>query len=119
VAKYHTEEKLELVHGDLCGPVMPVTPRAKRYFYLLVDDVSRYMWLVLLAMKDKALSVFTVFQVRVEVEPGRKIGTLCTDHGRKFTARSFVEHCSKQGVQRHLTTPYTPEQNGVVERRNQ
>jgi hypothetical protein len=43
VAKFHTEEKLELVHGDLCGPVTPATPGGKWYFFLLVDDVSRYM----------------------------------------------------------------------------
>jgi hypothetical protein len=99
VARYHAEEKLELVHGDLCGPVTPTTPGAKRYSFLLVDDVSRYMWLVLLATKDEALSAFTAFQARAEVEAGRKIGTLHTDRGGEFTARSFIEHCSKQGVQ--------------------
>jgi hypothetical protein len=34
VAKFHVEEKLELVHGDLCGPVTPATPGGKRYFFL-------------------------------------------------------------------------------------
>jgi hypothetical protein len=57
---------LVLVHGDLCGPVTLVTPGRKRYFFLLVDDVSRYMWLVLLAMKDEALSVFTAFQAQLK-----------------------------------------------------
>jgi IS30 family transposase len=75
--------------------VTPATPRGKRYFFLLVDDVSRYMWLVLLAMKDDALAVFTAFQVRAEAEAGRKIGTICTDRGEEFTARSFADHCTK------------------------
>jgi transposase InsO family protein len=119
VAKFHAEEKLELVHGDLCGPVMPATLGGKRYFFLLVDDVSRYMWLVLLAMKDEALAAFTAFQARAEADAGRKIGTLRTDRGGEFTAHSFTDHCTKQGMQRHLTAPYTSEQNGVVERRNQ
>jgi hypothetical protein len=74
VAKFHVEEKLELVHGDLCGPVTLATSGGKRYFFLLVDDVSRYMWLVLLATKDEALAAFTTFQVRAEAEVGRKIG---------------------------------------------
>jgi transposase InsO family protein len=119
VAKFRVEEKLELVHGDLCGPVTPATPGGKRYFFLLVDDVSRYMWLVLLAMKDEALAAFTAFQAWAEADAGRKIGTLRTDRGGEFTARSFADHCTKQGMQRHLTAPYTLEQNGVVERRNQ
>ena len=42
-AKFRATEKLELVHGDLCGPISPPTPGGKRYFLLLVDDHSRYM----------------------------------------------------------------------------
>jgi hypothetical protein len=74
---------------------------------------------VLLATKDEALAAFTAFQARAEAEAGRKIGTLRTDRGGEFTARSFADHCTKQGMQRHLTAPYTLEQNGIVERRNQ
>jgi hypothetical protein len=98
VAKFRVEEKLELVHRDLCGLVTPATLGGKRYFFLLVDDVSRYMWLVLLATKDEALVAFTAFQVRAEAEAGRKIGTLCTDRGGEFTARSFTDHYTKQGM---------------------
>ena len=47
-ASFRAKEKLELVHGDLCGPVTPATPGGRRYFLLLVDDASRYMWAVLL-----------------------------------------------------------------------
>jgi hypothetical protein len=99
VANFHAEEKLELVHGDLCGPVTPATPEGKWYFFLLVDDVSHYMWLLLLAMKDEALAAFTAFQARAEAEVGRKIGTLHTDCGGEFTTRNFVDHCTKQGMQ--------------------
>jgi hypothetical protein len=34
-----------------------------------------------------------------EAKVGRKIGTFRTDHGGEFTMHSFIEHCSKQGVQ--------------------
>jgi hypothetical protein len=37
---FRAKEKLELVHGGLCGPITPATPGGRRYF-LLVDDVSR------------------------------------------------------------------------------
>jgi transposase InsO family protein len=119
MSKFHAEKKLELLHGDLCVPVSPVMPGGKRYFFLLVDDVSRYIWLILLATKDRALGAFTTFQDRTEVEAGRRIGTLRTDRGGEFPGCGFIEHCSKHGVQRHLTAPYTLEQDGVVERRNQ
>jgi transposase InsO family protein len=47
------QRRLELVHGDLCGPVTLVTPGG-RYFLLLVDDLSRYMWVVVLNSKGDA-----------------------------------------------------------------
>jgi hypothetical protein len=50
-ASFRAKEKLEFVHGDLCGPVTPATPGGRRFFLLLVDDVSRYMWVVLLDTK--------------------------------------------------------------------
>jgi hypothetical protein len=42
-SSFRAKERLELVHEDLCGPVTPATPRGRRYFLLLVDDLSRYM----------------------------------------------------------------------------
>ena len=44
-AKYRATETLELVYDDLCGPITPATLGGRKYFILLVDDCSRYMWL--------------------------------------------------------------------------
>jgi transposase InsO family protein len=43
---------------------------------------------------------------------------MCTDRGGEFTSKKFAEYCAAEGIQRHLTTPYSPQQNGMVERRN-
>ena len=48
-AKFRAARLLDLVHGDICGPITLATPGGRRYFLLLVDDRSRYMWVVLLA----------------------------------------------------------------------
>jgi hypothetical protein len=55
-SKYRTNKALELVHDDLCGPVKPVTPSGRRYFLLLIDDATRYIWVVLLTAKSEASS---------------------------------------------------------------
>jgi transposase InsO family protein len=115
-AKYQAVSKLELVHGDLCGPITLATLSGKKYFFLLIDDLSRYMWLTLLAMKDEATTTFKAFQARAEAETRKKLGTLHTDHSGEFTARDFLNHCTRQGVQCHLTAPYSLEQNRIVER---
>jgi hypothetical protein len=44
-SSYRAKERLELVHTDLCGPITPATPSGNKYFLLVVDDFSRYMWL--------------------------------------------------------------------------
>ena len=112
-------EVLELVHADLCGPISPPTPGGKRYFLLLVDDKSRFMWLRLLTTKDEAVAEIRHFKAGVEVETGRKLRLLCTERGGEFTAATFTTYCADEGVGRQLTAPYSPQQNGVVERRNQ
>ncbi|WVZ51167.1 hypothetical protein U9M48_002333 [Paspalum notatum var. saurae] len=114
-----SEHPLELIHGDLCGPITPATPSSNRYFLLLVDDYSWFMWVALLGSKDAAPVAIQRIQAAVERKTGRKLLALRTDRGGEFTSAQFNEYCAELGVGRQLTAPYTPQQNGVVERRNQ
>jgi transposase InsO family protein len=77
------------------------------------------MWLHLLSSKDEAPAAIKEFQAQVETETGKKLRVLRTDRGGEFTSVEFGLYCAGQGVERHLTAPYSPQQNGVVERRNQ
>jgi hypothetical protein len=107
------------VHGDLCGLISPSTPVGNVYFLLLVDDMSRYMWLTLLRSKADAPAAIMAFQARVERETGKKLKVLHTDNGGEFTSVQFGEYCAGEGIQRHFSAPYSPQQNGIVEHRNQ
>ena len=73
MAKFRTADTLELVHGDLCGPITPATNSGRWYFLLLVDDCIRYMWLQLLTSKDEAVEAIKKFKARVEAEKGKKL----------------------------------------------
>ena len=44
---------------------------------------------------------------------------LRTDNGDEFTVAEFTSYCADKGIQRHYSTPYSPQQNGVVEQCNQ
>jgi transposase InsO family protein len=57
--------------------------------------------------------------VAAEVESGRKLKVLCTDNGDEFTVAEFAAYCANEGIKRHFSAPYSPQQNGVIERRNQ
>jgi transposase InsO family protein len=115
-SKYRADKALELVHDDLCGPVKPVTLGGRCYFLLLVDDATRYMWVVLLTAKSEASSAIKRIQAAVKKECGRKLRVLRTNDKGEFTAAEFIAYCADEGVTRHFSAPYTPQQNGVVER---
>lgn len=115
---WRSKERLELIHGDICGPITPSTPAGNRYFLLLVDDYTRKMWVYLLKEKNEAFEVFKKFRTLVEKETSEVIKVFRTDRGGEFCSTEFLSYCEKAGIVRHFTAPYTPQQNGVVERRN-
>ena len=115
---FRATERLELIRGDLCGPITPTTTAKNMYIFVLVDDHSRYMWTILLKEKGESFEKFKSFKSIVEHETRLSTKTLRTDRGGEFTSIEFNRFCEKYGIQRHLTAPYTPQQNGVVKRRN-
>ncbi|KAJ9542381.1 hypothetical protein OSB04_028887 [Centaurea solstitialis] len=92
--------------GDLCGHISPATELGKKYMFLLVY-VAYF-----LNSKDEAFETFKEFKLKVENE------TLRTDRGGEFTSREFTRYYKENGIFRQLTAPYSPQQNGMVERRN-
>jgi transposase InsO family protein len=107
-AKYRVGAALDLVHGDLCGPISPATPAGRRFFLLLVDDATKYMWLTLITAKSDAASAIKKVKSAAELEVGRPLRVLRTDNGGEFTAKEFAAYCADEGVQRHFSAPYTP-----------
>ncbi|KAL8145114.1 hypothetical protein AgCh_003359 [Apium graveolens] len=117
-SSYSAKNALELVHGDLCGPITPSTPAGNRYILRLVDDFSRVMWIYLLKNKNEAFDAFKRFRSLVESGPEKKIKSFRSDRGGKFMSKDFLAYCEENGINRQFTAPYSPQQNGVVERRN-
>ncbi|GJW52886.1 zinc finger, CCHC-type containing protein [Tanacetum coccineum] len=117
-AKGRSTSPLDLIYGDLCGPITPPTPSGKRYIFLLVDDYSRYMWVYFLSTKDQAFDTFKEFKKTIENELRTTLKMFRTDRGGEFNSSEFTQYCKENGIARQLTAPYSPQQNGVVERRN-
>ena len=76
------------------------------------------MWLILLGEKGETFEKFRKFKAIVEQETGATITTFRTDRGGEFVSNEFQSYCETNGISRQLTAPYSPQQNGVVERRN-
>jgi hypothetical protein len=97
-SKYRADKELELVHGDLCGPVKPATPGGWHYFLLLINDATRYMWVVLLTAKSEASSAIKRIQAVAEKECGCKFRVLRTDNGEEFTVAEFAIYYADEGI---------------------
>lgn len=54
----------------------------------------------------------------MEKETGSFIQCLRTDRGGEFTSEEFNDFCRRNGIKRQVTAAYTPQQNGVAERKN-
>eukprot|EP00253_Pinus_taeda_P028318 PITA_28318 len=68
--------------------------------------------------KSEALDTFKKFKALVENERGCKIKCLWTDRGGEFCSKDFESYCDMNGIKRQHTTTYTPQQNGIAERKN-
>lgn len=115
---WRATQRLELIHADLCGPISPVFNSKRKYVLCLIDDYSRKAWSYFLHAKSDTFAVFKLFKIFVEKETGLAIKCLRTDRGGEFTSAEFNNFCRENGIKRQLTTAYTPQQNGVAERKN-
>ncbi|GJR06057.1 retrotransposon protein, putative, ty1-copia subclass [Tanacetum coccineum] len=109
---------LGLIHTDVCGPFRHVSRKGASYFLTFTDDFSRYGYVYLLKHKHEVFETFKVFKSEVELQLGKKIKALRSDRGGEYLSQEFKEYLGKNGIVQHVTSPYTPQQNGVSERRN-
>ncbi|MCO5610007.1 hypothetical protein L7F22_064242 [Adiantum nelumboides] len=109
---------LALVHTDLCGPMSTSSLSGLCYMLVLVDDFSRYTWVSFLKLKSEAFGSIRDWKAMVEKEKDLKVKSIRSDRGGEFLSENFARWCKSEGIRRQLTTPYTPSQNGIVERKN-
>ncbi|GKA87205.1 zinc finger, CCHC-type containing protein [Tanacetum coccineum] len=92
-AKFRSKNLLDLVYGDLCGPISPATHSGKKFIFLLVDDCTRFMWAYFLTTKDQAFSTFKEFRQHIEMETRMKLRMLRTYRGAY--AKITIPHLKK------------------------
>ena len=68
--------------------------------------------------KSDVFTIFKQFRALAENITRRTIKCLRTDNGGEFTSKEFDNYCKEAGIERHKTTVYTPQQNGVAKRMN-
>jgi hypothetical protein len=113
-----TSRPLELLHMDLFGPVAYLSIGESKYDLVIVDDFSRFTWVFFLQDKSETQGTLKLFLRRAQNEFELKVKKIRSDNGSEFKNLQVEEYLEEEGIKHEFSAPYTPQQNGVVERKN-
>nr|GFA17655.1 hypothetical protein [Tanacetum cinerariifolium] len=114
----NSKQWLHLVHMDLCGPMRVASINGKRYVLVIVDDYSRYTWVHFLRTKDETPEVIKNFLKKIYVCLQAPVIIVRIENGTEFKNQVLKEYFDSVGISHETSAVKTPQQNGVVERRN-
>jgi transposase InsO family protein len=113
-----TDRPLELLHMDLFGPIAYISIGRSKYCLVIVDDYSRFTWVLFLQEKSHTQETLKGFLRRAQNEFGLRIKKIRSDNGTEFKNSQIEGFLEEEGIKHEFFSPYTPQQNGVVERKN-
>src|SRR3954469_4979838 len=113
-----TKRPLELLHMDLFGPPSYDSLGGRKYCLVIVDDYSRYTWVYFFKRKSETQQTVIEFANGVQRQHNSKILAIRSDNGTEFKNYTLDEFLGDEGIKHQYSAAYTPQQNGVAERKN-
>lgn len=111
-------EILDIMHSDLCGPMQTQSIGGAKYLLTFTDDASKWTEVRFLRSKTEVLEQIKELVLLMENLKGLKVKFFQSDNGTEFRNVEFDKFLRQHGISRRLSAPYTPQQNGVAERKN-
>ena len=108
----------QLVHSNLCGPMETSSLTGSYYFLTFIDDFGRYTTIYFLKKKSEVFTFFKEYCNLVIRQHDLPVQVLHYDNGGEYGSSEFQTFCKDDGIHQQFTIPYTPQQNGVSERKN-
>jgi transposase InsO family protein len=109
---------LELLHKDLFGPIAYLSIGGSKYGLVIVDDCFCFTWVFFLHDKSETQGTLKHFLRRAQNEFELKVKKIRSDNGSEFKNLQVEEYIEEEAIKHEFSAPYTPQQNGVVERKN-
>ncbi|GJT17013.1 putative RNA-directed DNA polymerase, partial [Tanacetum coccineum] len=107
-----------LVHLDLWGPYKVSSKEGFRFFLTIVDDYTRSVWVYMLKGKDEVFDCVLTFYNLIKNQFNKVVKAFRSDNGTEFVNQKFSKFCAENGIIHQTTCAYTPQQNGIVERKH-
>nr|GEZ37108.1 hypothetical protein [Tanacetum cinerariifolium] len=112
------QEKLYLLHMDLCGPMHVESVNGKKYILVIVDDYSRFTWVKFLRSKDETSDFIIKFLKMIQVRLKVPVRRIRTDNGTEFVNHTLRDYYEEVGISHETSVARSSQQNRVVGRRN-
>ncbi|GKD92866.1 ribonuclease H-like domain-containing protein [Tanacetum coccineum] len=103
---------------DLCGPMRVASKNGKKYILFIVDDYFWFTWVKLLASKDEAPDFIIKFLKMIQVRLNTPVRNIHTYNGTEFVNQTLRSNYESDGISHETSIARSPQQNGVIERRN-
>ncbi|GJV42577.1 retrovirus-related pol polyprotein from transposon TNT 1-94 [Tanacetum coccineum] len=110
------QEKLHLLHMDLCGLMCVESINGKKYILVIVDDYSRFTWVKFLRSKDEAPDAIIKWIKNIQVRLNATVCNVKTDNGTEFVNQTLREFYENVGIMHQTSIARTPQQNAIVKR---
>lgn len=105
-----------MIHADVCGKIEKPSLGGALYFLVLKDDCSHMRFVYFMRKKSEVHKHFKSFVILAEKQWGYSVKILQSDNGTEFVNNEMKTFMEENGIRHRRTVPYTPEQNGAVER---
>lgn len=106
----------EKIHTDICGPITPLGPHNEQYLIFFIDEYTGEGFLYPMKQKSDATEKFQLFLQDFGQRP-TCIKSIRADNAQEYKAGTFAAMCANLQIRQEFSTPHTPQQNGLVERR--
>ncbi|GJX31993.1 retrovirus-related pol polyprotein from transposon TNT 1-94 [Tanacetum coccineum] len=113
------QEKLYLLHMDLCGPMMIQSINGRKYILVIIGDYSQFTWVKFLRSKDEVPEFMIKFLKMIQVHLNAIILNFKTDNGTKFVNQTLRAYYEDVGISHQTSVAHTPQPLGVVKRQIQ
>ncbi|WVZ52663.1 hypothetical protein U9M48_003701 [Paspalum notatum var. saurae] len=91
---------------------------ARWFRHIVVDDFSWFSWVFFMEFKDEVFGFVWDLVLRLRNESHKPMRAIRSDNSGEFRNSRFENFCRDLGLEHQFSSPYTPPQNGVVERKN-
>jgi hypothetical protein len=107
-----------MLHMDLFDPITYISIGGNKYGLVIIDDYSHFTWVLFLQDKSETQEVLKKFLKRSQNEFNAKVKKIRSDNDTEFKNTQIEDYLDEEDIKHEFLAPYTPQQNGVSERKN-